>query len=514
MTVTLTGGTSAKISLHNVMPTGGGSLEAVALTLTLELPLSELVSAIDALRNVQPGSKLPPARSLSPPSPGQSRGRSRGRTRKNDVLAPLRDPSRDLSRDPMRGTRDTRDISPSPARSRSLDSTFVAFAGDFPAFDPFEQIDADVNFTFQPSPRGVGGDRGLSEIAEDTPKPGVAFAPGAEDAAAQPALATLRGHSSWVNGVAWAPDGSKLVTSSAHHTACIWQPSGPQPWQWRAAKTLRAHCDGNRDGFRAVAWSSDSTRLAAACMDNEARIFRVAGTDHRNWDVCGKIRGHTDVVRAIAWSPSGTKVVTGSDDKTARIWRSSRTDAGNWEQFALLRGHSDAVRAVAWCPDKLTIATGSADATICLWHAHSLDPRVWEIAHTLSGHAGVIKSLDWSPDGAVLLSGGEDATARMWSCSGCEGSLRLWQEVATLTNEYEASLKSVAWAQNGCRLAAAGSDATARVWELSASSPFQWELVATFTGHSAAVRTLAWSPDSSKLLTGSADRTARIWEVR
>ncbi|CAE7625205.1 ciao1b, partial [Symbiodinium sp. CCMP2592] len=131
-------------------------------------------------------------------------------------------------------------------------------------------------------------------------------------------------------------------------------------------KTLRAGC---KDGFGAVAWSPDCSRVAAAGADNDARVYLLSASEYRQWEAPSLLKGHSDVVRAVSWSPCGRKVLTGGDDKKAIIWKASRSDPKAWEQFSELDQHSDAVRAVAWCPnaDKATIATGSEDSTIIIW---------------------------------------------------------------------------------------------------------------------------------------------------
>eukprot|EP00435_Cladocopium_sp_Y103_P074918 s219_g52.t1 len=390
-----------------------------------------------------------------------------------------------------------RDVSASPKSDR------------FPTFDPFEQIEDEIIEGFE----HPGTELALQEmevpeeetVALHDPKP-------CEVSASS--VKVLRRHSSWVNGVAWAADqenkeNEKIVTGSSNHTACIWKPSGNT--QWKAIKTLRA---GSTDGFRALAWSPDCSRLVAAGMDHEALVYNVSGPEHRQWEASGILRGHSDILRAVSWSPCGRKVLTGGDDKTARIWKASRMDPLCWEQVAILNGHCDSVRAVAWRPDpdkvrtqnRVVIATGLADSTIVLWQSHVAphDRRSFEVFATLSGHSGAIRSLDWAWDGTQLASGSTDATTRIWHCDG-------WQEVAKLEVGTCAGVKAVAWSPDGRKLATGGADAILRVW--TRGDLHQWNLAAELTGHQAAIRALCWSPDGGKVLTGSADRTARIWRV-
>ena len=177
--------------------------------------------------------------------------------------------------------------------------------------------------------------------------------------------------------------------------ACVWKPCGREG-QWKAIKTLRA---GSTDGFRALAWSPDCSRLVAAGMEHDAWVYHVSGGEQRQWEANGVLRGHTDVLRAVAWSPCGRKVLTGGDDKSARIWKASRQSAC-WEQVVVLRGnHSESVRAVAWRPDcevrqqRVVIAVGLKDSTIVLWQSSTPphDRRCFEVFATLSGHTDAVR---------------------------------------------------------------------------------------------------------------------------
>jgi dipeptidyl aminopeptidase/acylaminoacyl peptidase len=85
------------------------------------------------------------------------------------------------------------------------------------------------------------------------------------DATTGAAIATLSGHTGWVLGAAFSPDGSRIVTASADNTVRVW----------------------------------DATTDAAL-----ARL---------SW--------HTEWVVSAAFSPDGSRIVSASWDKTARIWQ-------------------------------------------------------------------------------------------------------------------------------------------------------------------------------------------------
>jgi WD40 repeat protein len=80
-------------------------------------------------------------------------------------------------------------------------------------------------------------------------------------------LLTLRGHQGWVKSIAWSPDGSKLATASADHTAKVWEAG-----TGRELLTLRGH----QDEVLSIAWSPDGSKLATTSDDNTAQIYAFA----------------------------------------------------------------------------------------------------------------------------------------------------------------------------------------------------------------------------------------------
>ena len=85
-------------------------------------------------------------------------------------------------------------------------------------------------------------------------------------------LLTLKGHSGAIDSVAFSPDGQRIVTGSADHTAKVWDAASG-----RELLTLK---------------------------------------------------GHSGHVLAVAFSPDGQRILTGSRDGTARVWEAAATRAG------------------------------------------------------------------------------------------------------------------------------------------------------------------------------------------
>ncbi|EMD36334.1 hypothetical protein CERSUDRAFT_95666 [Gelatoporia subvermispora B] len=334
-------------------------------------------------------------------------------------------------------------------------------------------------------------------------------------------LDPLEGHSHAVMSVAFSPDGTLVVSGSLDKTI--------QVWDSETGELVTGPLTGHNGGVQCVAVSPDGTRIVSGSRDCTLRLWNATTGDL----VTDAFEGHTDAVKSVKFSPDGTQVVSASDDKTLRLWN---VTTGR-QVMEPLAGHNNIVWSVAFSPDGARIVSGSSDNTIRLWDAQTGIP----IPEPLVGHSDPVGAVSFSPDGSWVVSGSADKTIRLWDAA----TGRPWGQPFEGHSDY---VWSVGFSPDGSTLVSGSGDKTIRVWGAAVtdtidppdiaprdtiptdgSSPqgsLDDDVSAPVTymqmrktrsdglqGHSGRVRCVAYTPDGTQIVSGSEDKTILVWDA-
>ena len=271
----------------------------------------------------------------------------------------------------------------------------------------------------------------------------------------------MRGHESYVYGVAFSPDGSMLASSAWDNTVRLWNPMTGEPvatldsegaYKWLAftpnGTRLLAH-DG-RNATSTSMWdpetgnpvrsgrSSSDTVLFAMAADSGSRLRRfgriVAGGTRFDDDVTSPDRSllatvsridarfsvaildnlsGAEIVRlgplqdeilATAFSPDNRCLAACGRSGTVDVW-----ETATGARLATMRGHVGDVFGVCYSPDGTRIASAGNDGAVILW-----DARMFDQVGVLRGHTSYVYSVAFSPDGKMIASASGDGTVRIW----------------------------------------------------------------------------------------------------
>jgi small GTP-binding protein len=224
-------------------------------------------------------------------------------------------------------------------------------------------------------------------------------------------LASLEGHSGYINAVAVTADGRRAVSGGQDNKVRIWD---------LETRTCLTTLEVHSGGLFGVAVTPDGRRALSAA----AEILL--------WDLESLIRLATfRGCNTVAVSSDGRRAVSAAGSEGLGLY-----DLESRTYLATLSGHQHFVRSVAVTADGRRAVSGG-EGRVLVW---DLERRA--CLASLEGHRGDVYGVAVTADGRRAVSGGEDGTVRVWDLpeilspqAGLLGGARYTNAKVMLTGE-------------------------------------------------------------------------------
>jgi eukaryotic-like serine/threonine-protein kinase len=291
---------------------------------------------------------------------------------------------------------------------------------------------------------------------------------------------TIEGQSRQIHGVAFNPNGDRIVSGGGDQTVHF--------WDFATGASLHEF-QGHASSVNGVAFSPDGRRIASA----GGNPWGGSENSIKIWDATATPEPVTieSAAYCVAFSPDG-KLLAAYDLGASR---SSIYDACTGERLRSLQEATGDATGLAFSPDGQRLATGNYSGKIQLW-----DAATGKLSLTVEEPGCWIRSVTFSPDGTRLAAANVGKSMTVWNAvSGAE--------MGELTG-YPRSTLSAAFSPNHKWLATTHGDGTIWIWDAVTLKKFK-----TIECHLDTVRSVAFHPDGTQIATASDDHSVKLWST-
>ncbi|MFL7892219.1 MAG: toll/interleukin-1 receptor domain-containing protein [Anaerolineales bacterium] len=141
---------------------------------------------------------------------------------------------------------------------------------------------------------------------------------------------TFPGHTHYIYGLDFSPDGTLLATGSADKTILLWDAAN--------GEVLGEPIEWHSEGVGSLAFSPDGEILASGSWDQTIILMDIASRQ-----VIGQpLSGHSDLVNSLAWRRDGKQLASASYDSKVILWD---LDPESWRNKACRRAGRNLTQA-------------------------------------------------------------------------------------------------------------------------------------------------------------------------
>ncbi len=260
------------------------------------------------------------------------------------------------------------------------------------------------------------------------------------DASAERAVLPVGEQASWVEHLAWSPDGRFLAASAgkslriwgvdaasspqpvadvlAHNTtvsALSWMPSGGGvvsscyggAWLWTVGTHKPVRPFPYDGALLSLAVSPSGEYLASGNLDGSVHLFRT--DSEQNWHMSG----YPMKVTSVKFDHNGLNLFTASGPALVS-WNIKQFEGNGGRLF---KGHLGWIQEIACHPNLSLVATVGEEGLLCIWEPQTTKPILSQEVNKSGG----LSAVAWNPRGAWLATGTNDGVVSLFSVEGIGG---------------------------------------------------------------------------------------------
>ncbi|MBE9228820.1 hypothetical protein IQ264_25750 [Phormidium sp. LEGE 05292] len=310
----------------------------------------------------------------------------------------------------------------------------------------------------------------------------------------------------WIWSVAFSADGN-MIAIGGKYGVYLWELFTKS--EFIARKTIIMNlCKDDPKEIFSVTFSQDGKWLAVGAGDRNVYLYHLYPLDKITQPPC-PLKGHKDEVRAVAFSSDSTRLASASKDQTIRVWNLENLETDSPpETEEILSGHYYGVGSVAFDPqNSQRLISCGWDRTIRIWDLQT-EPKIKEFFPENEKHEDIdVISVGFIDDKRFIVVISDNRVL--------VGDYKSLDQKTPLKDAADAKVSAVAfWPLNNPieKVAIGSSDNQIEIWEWKEEN-----LVRTFKYQETQnediknISSLAFSPNGEILVLGLANAQNTVY---